>query len=189
MSSVVTHAVHHLHLAGIFSLIHSLLILGTGPDAPLDLERGLCASHMEHAYDFYKPCGFYPMVRETRFCFQYVFYAAMVLAVGALALDRTTYQDLLALLWPLKLAQCLLLMLFLPREVNGIENIDWSCSQLLMPLRCQGDAGACVGGWQGLCGLLPHGARPLLLQPVREIRAATEASQKWQRNCTAAAPR
>lgn len=96
--------------------------------------------------------------------------------------------DLLALLWPLKLAQCLLLMLFLPREVKGIENIDWSCSQLLMPLRCQGDAGACVGGWQGLCGLLPHGARPLLLQPVREVRAATEASQKWQRNCTAAAP-
>ncbi|BDA43888.1 Hydroxymethylglutaryl-CoA synthase, cytoplasmic [Coccomyxa sp. Obi] len=33
-----------------------------GPDAPLDLERGLCASHMEHAYDFYKPCGFYPLV-------------------------------------------------------------------------------------------------------------------------------
>ena len=35
-----------------------------GPDAPLDLERGLCASHMEHAYDFYKPCGFYPLVRH-----------------------------------------------------------------------------------------------------------------------------
>ena len=34
----------------------------SGPDAPLDLERGLCASHMEHAYDFYKPCGFYPLV-------------------------------------------------------------------------------------------------------------------------------
>ena len=36
-----------------------------GPDAPLDLERGLCASHMEHAYDFYKPCGFYPLVGRS----------------------------------------------------------------------------------------------------------------------------
>ncbi len=34
-----------------------------GPDAPLDLERGLSASHMEHAYDFYKPAGLYPLVR------------------------------------------------------------------------------------------------------------------------------
>ncbi|KAK9843825.1 hypothetical protein WJX81_007826 [Elliptochloris bilobata] len=33
-----------------------------GPDAPLDLERGLSASHMEHAYDFYKPAGLYPLV-------------------------------------------------------------------------------------------------------------------------------
>ena len=34
-----------------------------GPDAPLDLERGLSASHMEHAYDFYKPAGLYPLAR------------------------------------------------------------------------------------------------------------------------------
>ena len=39
-----------------------------GPDAPLDLQRGLCASHMEHAYDFYKPCGFYPMVKPWPTC-------------------------------------------------------------------------------------------------------------------------
>jgi hypothetical protein len=41
----------------------SYLVEISGPEAPLDLERGLCASHMEHAYDFYKPCGFYPLVR------------------------------------------------------------------------------------------------------------------------------
>lgn len=33
-----------------------------GPDAPLALERGLQASHMQHAYDFYKPGGPYPAV-------------------------------------------------------------------------------------------------------------------------------
>ena len=32
-----------------------------GPDAPLALERGLCATHFAHAYDFYKPAGLYPM--------------------------------------------------------------------------------------------------------------------------------
>ena len=33
-----------------------------GPDAPLALERGLSATHMAHAYDFYKPSGLYPAV-------------------------------------------------------------------------------------------------------------------------------
>lgn len=33
-----------------------------GPDAPLALERGLCATHFAHAYDFYKPAGLYPTV-------------------------------------------------------------------------------------------------------------------------------
>ncbi len=34
-----------------------------GPDAPLALERGLAATHMVHAYDFYKPhVGLYPLV-------------------------------------------------------------------------------------------------------------------------------
>ena len=33
-----------------------------GPDAPLVLERGLSATHMTHAYDFYKPHGLYPAV-------------------------------------------------------------------------------------------------------------------------------
>ena len=33
-----------------------------GPDAPLVLERGLSATHMTHAYDFYKPSGLYPAV-------------------------------------------------------------------------------------------------------------------------------
>eukprot|EP00887_Chlorella_sp_A99_P005543 scaffold1.g5543.t1 len=31
-----------------------------GPDAPLALERGLSATHMQHAYDFYKPAGLFP---------------------------------------------------------------------------------------------------------------------------------
>lgn len=57
-----------LHGQNILSRQHAR----AGPDAPLDLERGLCASHMEHAYDFYKPCGFYPLVRhparETSAC-------------------------------------------------------------------------------------------------------------------------
>ena len=35
-----------------------------GPDAPLALERGLAATHMAHAYDFYKPSGMYPAVRR-----------------------------------------------------------------------------------------------------------------------------
>ena len=34
-----------------------------GPNAPLVLERGLSATHMQHAYDFYKPTGLFPMVR------------------------------------------------------------------------------------------------------------------------------
>lgn len=33
-----------------------------GPDAPLALERGMSATHMSHAYDFYKPSGLYPAV-------------------------------------------------------------------------------------------------------------------------------
>lgn len=33
-----------------------------GPDAPLALERGLSATHMQHAYDFYKPAGLFPKV-------------------------------------------------------------------------------------------------------------------------------
>jgi hydroxymethylglutaryl-CoA synthase len=36
--------------------------LAAGPDAPLALERGLSATHMSHAYDFYKPSGLYPAV-------------------------------------------------------------------------------------------------------------------------------
>lgn len=36
-----------------------------GPDAPLVLERGLSATHMTHAYDFYKPSGLYPLVRKA----------------------------------------------------------------------------------------------------------------------------
>jgi hypothetical protein len=37
-----------------------------GPDAPLVLERGLSATHMSHAFDFYKPSGLYPAVRRGR---------------------------------------------------------------------------------------------------------------------------
>lgn len=33
-----------------------------GPNAPLVLERGLSATHMQHAYDFYKPSGLFPRV-------------------------------------------------------------------------------------------------------------------------------
>ena len=33
-----------------------------GPDAPLALEPGLCATHMENTHDFYKPHGLYPVV-------------------------------------------------------------------------------------------------------------------------------
>ncbi|KAI3433351.1 hypothetical protein D9Q98_003169 [Chlorella vulgaris] len=33
-----------------------------GPDAPLAFERGMSATHMAHAYDFYKPSGLYPAV-------------------------------------------------------------------------------------------------------------------------------
>lgn len=40
-----------------------------GPNAPLDLERGLSSSYMEHAYDFYKPCGLYPLVRSRNMPF------------------------------------------------------------------------------------------------------------------------
>lgn len=36
-----------------------------GPDAPLVFERGLSATHMTHAYDFYKPSGLYPAVRAA----------------------------------------------------------------------------------------------------------------------------
>lgn len=36
--------------------------LAPGSDAPLALERGLSATHMSHAYDFYKPSGLYPAV-------------------------------------------------------------------------------------------------------------------------------
>lgn len=33
-----------------------------GPDAPLVVEQGISATHMAHAYDFYKPNGLYPAV-------------------------------------------------------------------------------------------------------------------------------
>ncbi|KAK9809077.1 hypothetical protein WJX72_009054 [[Myrmecia] bisecta] len=37
-----------------------------GPNAPLALERQVSASYMENAYDFYKPCGLYPLIDGRR---------------------------------------------------------------------------------------------------------------------------
>lgn len=47
-----------------WSSIHPVC-MDAGPDAPLVLERGLTACHMEHVYDFYKPAGFFPKVTPT----------------------------------------------------------------------------------------------------------------------------
>ena len=43
-----------------------------GPDAPLVFERGLQASYMTNAYDFYKPSGMYPTVDGPMSVYSYL---------------------------------------------------------------------------------------------------------------------
>ena len=43
-----------------------------GPDASLVFERGLQATYMTHAYDFYKPCGLYPTVDGPMSVYSYL---------------------------------------------------------------------------------------------------------------------
>ena len=77
---------------------------------------------MEHAYDFYKPCGFYPMVQSS---------GPHALSPGSLAGTPLVVQWMLSLKMPrcLQSLWCLLCASLLP----GLGSYRWACLKYLYP--------------------------------------------------------